>query len=125
MAVAPMLPTLSPAGSTSSKATPVRLVPAFGLPTSNLICTTPPGRAWVGTQDLVWTGGTATVTDADAVPPVPPLVELMLPVVLLLVPADVPVTLTAKLQLPDAAKPRLEMLIAPLPAVAVSDAALV
>ena len=125
MAVAPMLPTLSPAGSTSSKATPVRLVLAFGFPMSNLISTIPPGRTWFGVQDLVRVGATATMTDADAVPPVPPLVELMLPVVLLLVPADVPVTLTAKLQLPDAAKPRPEIPIMPLPAVAVSDAAVV
>ena len=53
-------------------------------------------------NDLAMEGGGAmTDTLADAVPPVPPSVEVTAPVVLFLVPAEVPVTLT-ELDLNDA-----------------------
>jgi hypothetical protein len=54
---------------------------------------------------LVTVGGTSTAIDALAVPPVPPLVELTLPVVLVLTPAVVLVTLPVTVQL--APTPRL------------------
>ena len=42
------------------------------------------------------TSGISTVTEADAVPPVPPSVEVTLPVVLFFTPPVVPVTFTLK-----------------------------
>lgn len=66
-------------------------------------------------------GADVTVTLAEAVFPVPPLIELTAPVVLVKVPPDVPVTFNVTAQLPPAAiePPLSEMLVLPATAVAV------
>ncbi len=51
-----------------------------------------------GLKTLAIDGGATTLMLAEAVPPVPPSVEVTLPVVLFCVPAAVPVTFTAKVQ---------------------------
>src|SRR5258708_26433716 len=50
-----------------------------------------------GLNTFAMEGGASTFTLADAVPPVPPSVDLTFPVVLFCTPAEVPVTFTAKL----------------------------
>jgi hypothetical protein len=64
-----------------------------------------PTRIGEGANLLVITGGdtTATSSVALAVLPVPPLVEVTAEVLLVLVPAVVPVTVTEKVQVPPAA----------------------
>ena len=52
----------------------------------------------VGLNALAMEGGATTLIEAEAVPPVPPSVEVTLPVVLFCVPAAVPVTSTEKVQ---------------------------
>jgi hypothetical protein len=64
-------------------------------------------------------GGAMTLMLADAVPPVPPSVELMLPVVLFFAPALVPLTFTENVHEPLAAIVPPERLTEPEPAVAV------
>ena len=49
----------------------------------------------LGLNALAIDGGATTLIEAEAVPPVPPSVEVTFPVVLFCVPAAVPVTLTA------------------------------
>lgn len=68
---------------------------------------------------LAMVGGLATTTLAEAVPPVPPLVDVTLPVVLFFVPAVVPVTLMEKVQLLLAETEAPVSATEPLPAVAV------
>src|SRR5262249_4586742 len=63
----------------------------------------PPGRIDEGVNDLTRVGGLATVSVAEAVLPVPPFVEVTLPVVLFFTPAVVPVTSTLTVQVPLAA----------------------
>ena len=60
-------------------------------------------------------GGAMMVTLADAVPPVPPSVDVTAPVVLFRTPADVPVTLTEKVHEAPAARvaPERVMLLDP------------
>src|SRR5262249_4643197 len=53
-----------------------------------------------GVKTLAMDGGAATLIEAEAVPPVPPSVELTLPVVLFCTPAAVPVTFTEKVHEP-------------------------
>lgn len=72
-----------------------------------------------GLKDLVVVGGATTVMLADAVPPVPPSVEVTAPVVLFCVPAAMPVTLTDKLQDAVAARVPPDKLITLVPCVAV------
>jgi len=61
----------------------------------------------------------ATVTLAEAVPPVPPSTEVTAPVVLFLVPSVLPVTFTLKVQEPLDVSVALAKLMLPDPAVAV------
>ena len=70
---------------------------------------------------LVIDGGVATVKLAEAVLPVPPLVELTAPLVLVYCPDAVPVTFTTRVQLVLTAMlpPVREMLVEPATAVAV------
>jgi hypothetical protein len=68
---------------------------------------------------LLIVGGLATVTVAEAVLPVPPLVEVTAPVVLFFTPELVPVTFTMTLQEPLTATVPPLRLILPLPAMAV------
>lgn len=71
-------------------------------------------------KDLMMTGGVEdTLRLAEAVPPVPPLIEVTLPVVLFFVPAVVPVTFTEKVQLLFPAMVAPESETVPLPAVEV------
>src|SRR5262245_37755885 len=63
--------------------------------------------------------GAKTLIDAEAVPPVPPSVEVTLPVVLFFWPAVVPVTFTAKVQELLAAMVPPDKLITLVPCVAV------
>jgi len=66
---------------------------------------------------LAMAGGATTPMLADAVPPLPPSVEVTFPVVLFLVPAAVPVTFTEKVQVVLAAKLAPARLTTLLPAV--------
>src|SRR5258708_23152620 len=68
---------------------------------------------------MVRSGMPTTITEAVAVFPVPPLVEVTAPVVLTLFPPVVPVTLTTKGQIPLAATVPPVRLTLPEPAVAV------
>jgi hypothetical protein len=110
--------TTNPAGKLSEKATPLRLV-VFGL----LIVKFRLVLAFSGIETapnvLLIVGGLATVILAEAVLPVPPLVEVTAPVVLFFTPEVVPVTFTMTLQLVlTATVPPLKLTV-PLPAVAV------
>src|SRR5258708_2805019 len=74
-----------------------------------------------GLSDLAMVGGEATVTvGVLLVAPVPPLVELTVPVVLFFTPEVVPVTFTVTVHEPLAFKPSPVKLTLPLPATAVS-----
>src|SRR5438552_14868807 len=68
---------------------------------------------------MVRSGRGSTITEAVAVFPVPPFAEVTAPVVLTLLPAVVPVTLTVKVQEPLAATVAPARLMLPDPAVAV------
>jgi hypothetical protein len=68
---------------------------------------------------LAMLGGATTDRLAEAVPPVPPSVEVTAPEVLSLVPAEVPVTLTENVQLELAARVAPDRLTEPEPATAV------
>ena len=52
----------------------------------------------LGLKTLAIDGGATTLIEAEAVPPVPPSVEVTLPVVLFCVPAAMPVTFTENVQ---------------------------
>ena len=75
--------TVSPVGSVSVKATPVsgsRL--AAGLVIVKVSDVVPLIGIVVGLNDFAIDGGASTLIEADAVPPVPPSVDVTLPVVL-------------------------------------------
>ena len=91
--------TTSPAGNVSVKATPVSATAlAAGFVMVKVSVETPFTAIAVGLKALAIEGGATTLMDAEAVPPVPPSTEVTCPVVLFLVPAAVPVTLTEKVQ---------------------------
>jgi hypothetical protein len=93
------LATVKPVGSVSVKATPVngsRL--AAGLVRVNVNEVVAFSAMAEGLNALAIEGGASTFTEAEAVPPVPPSVEVMAPVVLFCCPADVPVTFTVNVQ---------------------------
>jgi hypothetical protein len=87
--------TTSPAGSVSVNATLVTEDP-LGLVMVKLKLVVPFTAMVAAPNVFVIVGDASTVTLAEAVLPVPPSVELIVPVVLLLTPAVVPVTFTAK-----------------------------
>jgi hypothetical protein len=72
-----------------------------------------------GLKALAMLGGATTVTEALAVPPAPPLVELTAPVMLFWVPACVPVTLMLNWHWELAAMVAPVRLMLPVPVVAV------
>jgi hypothetical protein len=74
--------TCSPAGSVSLNATPVRASDVFGLLSVKVSEVFAPTRMLAAPNALVIVGGVPTVKLAEAVLPVPPLVEVTLPVVL-------------------------------------------
>jgi hypothetical protein len=82
-----------PGGRMSANETPVRLVLLFGLPTVIVSEVVPFARILAAPNALLITGGATTVMEADAAVPVPPLLEVGV-VVLVKVPAEVPVTST-------------------------------
>lgn len=86
--------TWSPAGNVSLKATPVRASDVLGLLRVKVSDVFAPTRMLAAPNALVIVGGVATVKLAEAVLPVPPLVEVTFPVVLVKLPAAAPVTVT-------------------------------
>jgi hypothetical protein len=118
--VAEAFATVSPVGSVSVKATPVRgSTFAAGLVIVNVKEVVAFSAMDEGAKTLAIDGGASTFTLAVAVPPVPPSVEVTLPVVLVCRPAAVPVTLIENVQEPLAAIVPPDKLIAFVPAVAV------
>jgi hypothetical protein len=86
--------TTSPAGKLSVNAMPLSATPAFGLLIVNVRLVVPFSGMLAAPKALVMDGGEATVRLAEAVLPVPPLVEVTLPVVLVYCPDAAPVTVT-------------------------------
>src|SRR6266567_888458 len=120
--------TTRPAGSVSVNATPVRgMVLAAGFVIVKLKLVEPFSGIVAAPNALVMVGGVATARFAVAVLPVPPLVELTLPVVLTKLPEAVPVTFTVTVQLLLAAMvpPVSETLPEPATAVAAPPQVLV
>src|SRR5437763_2690741 len=120
--VADALATVSPVGSVSLKATPVKAtVLAAGLVMVKVSEVVAFSAIVFGLNTLVIEGGATTVNTAVLLTvPVPPSVELIAPVVLLASPSTVPFTSTLKVH--DALWATLppDKLITPLPAVAVT-----
>lgn|SRR5581483_3300726 len=96
--VAEAFTTVNPVGNVSVKPTPFRAVLAFGFVIVNVSAVVPPSAIGFGLKTFAIDGGATTVTLADAVPPVPPSVEVTFPVVLFCKPAAVPVTFIENVQ---------------------------
>lgn len=112
--------TTSPVGNVSVNATPVSAtVFAAGLVMVKVSAVVPFNGIVVGLKALAIDGGATTLMLAEAVPPVPPSVEVTLPVVLFCSPAAMPVTFTENVQEPLAAIVPPLRLITFVPAVAV------
>ena len=98
--VAEALATVRPVGSVSVNATPVSATAlAAGLVMVKVSEVVAFSAMLLGLKTLAIDGGATTLIEAEAVPPVPPSVEVTLPVVLFCVPAAMPVTLTENVQL--------------------------
>jgi hypothetical protein len=94
---APVVPltTVRPAGKMSVNATPVSsTVLAAGLVMAKVRVVVAFSAMAVGLKDLAIEGGATTTILAEAVPPVPPSLDVTAPVVLFCVPAAIPVTFT-------------------------------
>ena len=114
------LATVNPVGSVSVNATPVRATAfAAGLVMVNVREVVAFRAIVEGLKTLAIDGGATTLILAEPVPPVPPSVEVTLPVVLVCKPAVIPVTFTEKVQEAFAAMVPPDKLITPVPAVAV------
>jgi hypothetical protein len=113
--------TTRPAGSVSANPTPLNVVAAFGLLIVKLSEVDPFSAMLAAPNDFTIVGGAiaATVTLADAVPPVPPSTDVTAPVVLFFVPSVLPVTFTLKVHEALDARVALAKLTLPDPAVAV------
>ena len=110
--VAEAFATVSPVGRVSVNATPVRdTALAAGLVIVNVKEVVAFSAIDEGLKTLAIDGGATTLILAEAVPPVPPSVDVMLPVVLFCNPAAMPVTFTEKVQLALAAKVAPDRLI--------------
>lgn len=93
--VAEALATVKPVGNVSVNATPVKAtVLAAGFVMVNVSDVVALSPIVAGLNTLAIDGGATTLTLAEAVPPVPPSVEVTLPVVLFCKPAAMPVTFT-------------------------------
>jgi len=93
--------TVSPPGSVSVNATPARATAfAAGFVIVKLSVEFVPGGTVAGLKALTIEGAPTTLTLAEAVPPVPPCVDVTFPVVLFCVPATMPVTLTENVHEP-------------------------
>jgi hypothetical protein len=89
--------TTMPTGKVSVNATPVSATAlAAGLVMVKVNDVVPFNGIAAAPNALAIDGGATTLMLADAVPPVPPSVDVTFPVVLFCVPAAVPVTFTAK-----------------------------
>src|SRR6478609_8080374 len=86
--------TTRPAGRLSVNAMPVSEVVVFGLEMLKVSDVVPFSGITAAPKALVMVGGVPTLKFADAVLPVPPFVEVTLPVVLVNWPAAAPVTVT-------------------------------
>jgi len=118
--VAEAFATVSPVGKVSVKATPVsEFAFAAGLVMVKVKEVVAFSAIVVGLNAFAIDGGASTLTLAEAVPPVPPSVEVTFPVVLFFVPAVVPVTFTAIVHEVDAARLPPVRLITPVACVAV------
>ncbi len=93
--VADAFATVSPVGNVSVNATPVKAT-AFvaGFVIVNVSEVVAFSGIVLGLNTFAIDGGASTLTLADAVPPVPPFVEVTFPEVLFCVPLAVPVTFT-------------------------------
>jgi hypothetical protein len=112
--------TVSPVGSVSVNATPASAtVLAAGFVMVNVNEVVAFSAIVDGLNTFAIEGGATTLTLVEAVPPVPPSVEVMLPVVLFCVPAAMPVTLIENVQEPLATMVPPDRLITFVPAVAV------
>src|SRR5215471_4482597 len=99
-----LLATVNPVGNVSVNATPARAtVLAAGLVMVKVSDVVAFNEIVVGLKALAIDGAATTVRFAVAVLPVPPLVELTLPVVLVYAPAVPPVTVTLNWHVPLAA----------------------
>lgn len=95
--------TTSPVGSVSVNATPASAtVLAAGLVRVKVRVETPFTAMAVGLNTFAMEGGATTTMDAEAVPPVPPSVEVMSPVVLFCVPGAIPTIFTENVHEPPA-----------------------
>jgi hypothetical protein len=111
--------TATPPGKLSVKPIPLAAKVELGLLMTKVRLVTPVTAMVPVPKAVVMEGGLSTVTEAEAVLPVPPLVELTL-TLLFLAPAVVPVTFNEKLQLPPGPKyPELRLMLFE-PAVAVT-----
>ena len=118
--VAVAFATVRPVGSVSVNATPLSdTVLAAGFVIVNVNEVVAFSAMLLGLKTLAMDGGPTTLILAEAVPPVPPSVEVTLPVVLFCRPAAVPVTLTENVQEAFAAMDPPARLITFVPAVAV------
>src|SRR5215472_9445084 len=95
--------TTSPAGRLSVKAMPVSATLVFGLVMLSVSEVVPFSGMLAAPNALAIVGGEATVRFAVAVLPVPPLVEVTLPVVLVYWPEAAPVTVTLNWHWPPTA----------------------
>jgi len=110
--------TTSPETRVSEKATPLKAVPVLGLVMVNVTLVEPLSAILLAPNALLMVGGATTVRVAVLLAlPAPVSTELMAPVVLDLVPADVPVTFTPmEHEPPDASVPPVKLMV-PEPAV--------
>jgi hypothetical protein len=111
--------TTRPAGSESVNARPLKVVVVFELAMVNVRVVVPFRGMEAAPNALVIDGELMAETVAEAVPPVPPSVEVTGPVVLFLSPPVVAVTFTLKVQDALAARVAPVREIEPEPAVAV------
>ena len=119
--VADAFATVSPVGIVSVNATPVsETVFAPGLVMVNVNEVVVLNAIAAGLNALAIDGGATTARLAEAVPPVPPCVEVIFPVVLFCSPAAIPVTFTESVHELLCAKFAPLRLITLVPCVAVS-----
>jgi hypothetical protein len=97
--VAAAFATVKPVGSVSVNATPVSgSMLAAGFVVVNVSDAVACKATEAGLNTFAIDGGASTFAEAEAVPPVPPCVEVTFPVVLFCNPAAIPVTFTEKVQ---------------------------
>lgn len=111
--------TSKPEGKVSATATPLNATPVFGLVMVKVRLVVPLTAIVAAPNALLMEGGATTVRLAEAVPPVPPCVEVTAEVVLFFTPAVVPVTLTENVHEALAERVEPDRLTVPPPALMV------